>query len=169
MISTDTAKQLKNLGLGWEPRVQDEFVAKWPPWSDQEVYDTVASDHPFMKQMGVVVGAKGVYPRDSAYWLPPTETMLKRFQQRGITWLLRPGTITVYSRRKINQRNLLHLKNQDQQQAVAEALAWLLQQEPARSRFWQPLQRGIKSAAGRLGGNWAWLIVSLALAFANRR
>ncbi|NPV92372.1 MAG: hypothetical protein HPY50_16525 [Firmicutes bacterium] len=171
MISIDTAKRLKNLGMQWEPQADDEFVANWPPWAGKEVYDVVASDSPSLKQMGIVVGAKGIYPRDFSYWMPPLDTMLKQFQQKGISWLLLNDTFLVYSHRKINNQHLLRVKNQSQQQAAAEALAWLLQQDGPGSAgsLWESLKQGAQSAAGFLSGNWAWLVGSLALAFANRR
>lgn len=129
MINIETAKQLKDLGIQWEPQVGDVYGFTWqsPLSSAVEDTDIVVSTRGFSNNMKGIAGLKNMYTLDNVYWIPSLASLIAEVNKIGFKWELTPSRFSIVENRGPFRFVLQNFENASQEQAVADGLLWLIQ------------------------------------------
>lgn len=118
MISLETAKKLKEVGLEWEPKLFDVYAFTYltnPPlvsclWDETSLQE-----------------AKHPINRDRTVWLPRLDQLLAEIEWRGYWWVLNRGKIIVGKGGIDGERETFYADTSED--AAGKALGWILERE----------------------------------------
>ena len=127
MISIDKAKQLKNLGLIWNPKRGDWHKADYWPKPILFTTDTLRLDD---KEIEYII--ENIKNRDDEVWLPSLKQMLDKIKEYNWTYALyseneieietRIEYVSIIDRHRNFEGEII-------EDIVADALIWILQKE----------------------------------------
>lgn len=115
MISFDTAKRLKDLGLEWEPKVGDQYRELLYKRLTQ-IYDA---------------DLKNEYRIKDSVWLPRLDQLLAEIKKRGWYWELEHRDFTPNYKCEVYhpEWGVPPFYADSPAEAAAQALIWILEQE----------------------------------------
>ena len=117
MISIDKAKQLKELGLVWNPKRGDWHKADYWPTPTLFIIDTLRLDD---KEIECVI--ENIKNRDDEVWLPSLDKMLDEIEKYNYIFSLVGEKITLF--KKLNL--IIQFECDNREDSVADALIWIL-------------------------------------------
>lgn len=121
MISIETARQLKEAGLEWEPKIGD--------WYHVVRFDGTVVDNPSL------VTDCTCWPGDEDIWSPRLDQLLANARDRGYEIGLLPAYLAVVYQLDESEEGWLWLYEVEREkpdEAAAQALLWILGKEGMR-------------------------------------
>jgi len=120
VISYDKAKQLKELGLTWNPKIGDWYKADYWPIPTLFTIDTTRMDNEEICRR-----FERISKDEKTVWLPSLKQMLDEIEKYQYTFSLVGEKITLF--KKLNL--VVQFECESREDAVADALIWILQKE----------------------------------------
>jgi len=118
MISIEKAKQLKSLGLIWNPKLGDWYKADYWPTPTLFTIDTLRFDD---KEIKCII--ENVKNAENNTWLPSLDQMLDEIEKYQYIFSLVGEKLTLF--KKLNL--VIQFECDNREDSVADALIWILE------------------------------------------